>query len=216
MPAFFAALYSSTAPFITPWSVSPSAGWPKAAARSTRPSILQAPSSSEYSEWTCRWAQGEVLTGLLMVGAGPDGAGPVRGVLAAPCEDSDQALRAMQTGDEGAGLGDVSGDAHGPGRRQADEQRDEVLLGRVEGRLGLLDPVAKDDRATARRNRRDRAVGVVEGDDGPAPLGRRERRRGSGPPGAPPPRAARARPAARSLRRPRRPGRASAARAARA
>src|SRR4051812_25677869 len=149
MPAFFAALYSSTAPFITPWSVSPSAGWPKAAARSTRPSILQAPSSSEYSEWTCRWAQGEVLTGLLMVGAGPDGAGPVRGVLAAPCEDSDQALRAMQTGDEGAGLGDGSGDAHGPGRRPAHEPGDEGPLGGGGGRLGVLDPRAEGDRPPA-------------------------------------------------------------------
>src|SRR3954462_1009367 len=116
MPAFFAALYSSTAPFITPWSVSPSAGWPKAAARSTRPSILQAPSSSEYSEWTCRWAQGEVLTGLLMVGAGPDGAGPVRGVLAAPCEDSDEALRAVQPCDEGGRQSGVAGHADGPAR----------------------------------------------------------------------------------------------------
>src|ERR1700757_2203604 len=54
-----AALNSSTAPFITPWSVRPTAGWPNAAARSTRASILHAPSSSEYSEWTCRWAQGD-------------------------------------------------------------------------------------------------------------------------------------------------------------
>src|SRR3954453_18001950 len=154
-PSSLHALYISTAPFMTPWSVSPSAGWPKAAARSTRPSILQAPSSSEYSEWTCRWAQGEVLTGLLMVGAGPDVAGPVRGFLAAPCEDSDQTLRAMQPGDEGAGLGDVARDTDGPRRRQADEQRDEVLLGAVKGGLGLLDPVAEDDRATARRDRRD-------------------------------------------------------------
>ena len=33
MPCFLPALYSSTAPFITPWSVSPSAGWPKLRAR---------------------------------------------------------------------------------------------------------------------------------------------------------------------------------------
>src|SRR3954451_19584338 len=158
---------------MTPWSVSPSAGWPKAAARSTRPSILQAPSSSEYSEWTGRWAQGGVLTGLLMVGAGPDVAGPVPGFLAAPCEDSDQTLRAMQPGEERAGLGDVAGDTHGPRRRQADEQRDEVLLGAVEGCLGLLDPVAQDDRTAARRDRRDGAVGVVERDDTAPALGRR-------------------------------------------
>src|SRR5918992_6211184 len=57
MPCFLAALWSSTAPFITPWSVSPIAGWPKLAARWASFSILQAPSSSEYSEWTWRCAQ---------------------------------------------------------------------------------------------------------------------------------------------------------------
>src|SRR3954454_24666594 len=41
---------------MTPWSVSPMAGWPYAAARSASASILHAPSSSEYSEWTCRCA----------------------------------------------------------------------------------------------------------------------------------------------------------------
>src|SRR3954464_2313166 len=39
---------------MTPWSVSPSAGWSNSAARAASPSILQAPSSSEYSEWTWR------------------------------------------------------------------------------------------------------------------------------------------------------------------
>src|SRR5829696_8408974 len=47
---------------MTPWSVRPSAGWPKAAARAARPSMFAAPSSSEYSEWTCRCAQAWVLT----------------------------------------------------------------------------------------------------------------------------------------------------------
>ena len=63
IPCFLHALYSSTAPFITPWSVRPSAGWPNAAARAARASILHAPSSSEYSEWTWRWAQDEGVTG---------------------------------------------------------------------------------------------------------------------------------------------------------
>src|SRR5436189_2044416 len=54
IPCFWQALYSSIEPFITPWSVSPSAGWSNSAARAARPSILQAPSSSEYSEWTWR------------------------------------------------------------------------------------------------------------------------------------------------------------------
>ena len=62
MPCLRQALKSSTAPFITPWSVRPSAGWPNSAARAASWSILQAPSSSEYSEWTWRWAQPEVLT----------------------------------------------------------------------------------------------------------------------------------------------------------
>src|SRR3954453_14605160 len=64
MPCLAAALNSSTEPFITPWSVRPMAGWPSSAARAARASILQAPSSSEYSEWTCRWAQAGVLTDL--------------------------------------------------------------------------------------------------------------------------------------------------------
>src|ERR1700719_5111225 len=64
-PCLRHALYSSTAPFITPWSVRPSAGCSNCAARAARASILQAPSSSEYSECTCRWAQEELLTGPL-------------------------------------------------------------------------------------------------------------------------------------------------------
>jgi len=54
MPRASHAVCSSIEPFITPWSVSPSAGIPNSAARSTIGSILQAPSSSEYSLWTCR------------------------------------------------------------------------------------------------------------------------------------------------------------------
>src|SRR5918997_3337877 len=48
---------------MTPWSVRPSAGCPKAAARAASPSMDAAPSSNEYSEWTCRCAQAGVLTG---------------------------------------------------------------------------------------------------------------------------------------------------------
>src|SRR4051794_12884480 len=66
---------------MTPWSVSPSAGWPNSAARAARASILHAPSSSEYSEWTCRWAHAEVLTDLERIGGAPDGAGPLPRVL---------------------------------------------------------------------------------------------------------------------------------------
>ncbi len=38
-----------------PWSVMPSAGWPSAAAAATSSSTRAAPSSIEYSVWTCRW-----------------------------------------------------------------------------------------------------------------------------------------------------------------
>src|SRR4051794_1132799 len=48
---------------MTPWSVSPSAGCRNSAARAASLSILHAPSSSEYSEWTWRWAQAGVVTG---------------------------------------------------------------------------------------------------------------------------------------------------------
>src|SRR3954452_21187073 len=51
------------APFITPWSVSPRAGWPISAARAAIASILQAPSSSEYSLWAWRWTADGLLTG---------------------------------------------------------------------------------------------------------------------------------------------------------
>ena len=39
---------------MTPWSVSPSAGISSSAARAAMRLILQAPSSSEYSLWTCK------------------------------------------------------------------------------------------------------------------------------------------------------------------
>src|SRR3954451_14912635 len=48
---------------MTPWSVRPRAGMPSSAARSAIASILQAPSSSEYSLWACRWTAVGVLTG---------------------------------------------------------------------------------------------------------------------------------------------------------
>src|SRR5919198_2776121 len=72
MPCFLAALYSSIEPFMTPWSVRPSAGWPNSAARAARASILHAPSSSEYSEWTCRCAQAGPAIGNPILGAGSD------------------------------------------------------------------------------------------------------------------------------------------------
>src|SRR5215203_702907 len=47
---------------MTPWSVRPRAGWPSSAARAAIASILQAPSSSEYSLWAWRWTAEGVLT----------------------------------------------------------------------------------------------------------------------------------------------------------
>src|SRR5688572_28424248 len=61
---------------MTPWSVSPSAGWSNAAARSARASIRQAPSRTEYSEWTWRCANDGWDTGRLTIRLGSD---PKRG-----------------------------------------------------------------------------------------------------------------------------------------
>src|SRR5918999_1932296 len=73
IPCFLQALKCSTAPFITPWSVRPSAGCPSEAARSASASIGQAPSRTEYSEWTWRWAK---LIRVPSIRPRPDGFGP--------------------------------------------------------------------------------------------------------------------------------------------
>src|SRR4051812_6928437 len=77
MPCLRAAWKCSIAPFMTPWSVSPSAGCPNSAARAASPSILQAPSSSEYSEWTCRWTAGAISR--VSMGSRSDGVVPAGG-----------------------------------------------------------------------------------------------------------------------------------------
>src|SRR3954452_14385712 len=102
-PLALQALYSSTEPFMTPWSVRPRAGWPRAAARSASALMFAAPSSNEYSEWTCRCAQAGVLTGPPKIGARSDGAA----ALPAPSgECRSQPLGAvqpaLQEGDHGA------------------------------------------------------------------------------------------------------------------
>src|ERR1044072_8424338 len=64
---------------MTPWSVRPMAGWSKAAARSASLPMLHAPSSSEYSEWTCRCATVGELIGVETIGVAADatrGSGP--------------------------------------------------------------------------------------------------------------------------------------------
>src|SRR4051794_36949403 len=57
---------------MTPWSVRPMAGWSNAAARSASLSMLQAPSSSEYSEWTWRCATVGELIGEGTIGVASD------------------------------------------------------------------------------------------------------------------------------------------------
>src|SRR3954451_2638161 len=117
---------------MTPWSVSPSAGWPSAAARSASALIFAAPSSSEYSEWTCRCAQAGVLTGPPKIGARSDGAAALPAVSG---ECRSQPLRAvqpaLQEGDRGAVPAD---DGPVPGRsRLAAEKVAERLAGHRHG-----------------------------------------------------------------------------------
>src|SRR6185295_4019714 len=45
------------APYMTPWSVIPSAGISSSAARATKAGMRLAPSSSEYSVWLWRWTK---------------------------------------------------------------------------------------------------------------------------------------------------------------
>src|SRR5215216_3029840 len=76
---------------MTPWSVRPRAGWSKLAARSARASMRHAPSSTEYSEWTWRWANDAGGTGTRNIGPRPDGA---EGAAAARSRD----LRVFRAG----------------------------------------------------------------------------------------------------------------------
>src|SRR5437773_1139805 len=50
-----AALYIGSAPYMFPWSVMPTAGWPSAATAATTSPTREAPSSIEYSVCRCRW-----------------------------------------------------------------------------------------------------------------------------------------------------------------
>src|SRR3954468_9000644 len=65
MPAAFAASYIASAPYMLPWSVIPIAGWPSAAAAATTSPMRDAPSSIEYSVWTCRWTNDRAITPAL-------------------------------------------------------------------------------------------------------------------------------------------------------
>src|SRR3954447_740689 len=163
---------------MTPWSVSPSAGWPSAAARSASALIFAAPSSSEYSEWTCRCAQAGVLTGPPKIGARSDGVA----ALAAPSgECRSQALGAiqpaLQEGDRGPVAAD-DGAMAGRGRLAPEEVAERLGRhgdGRVRATLGrgVADPqaAAVADRQVPRLRRVARDLlgdgeGVVAGPGG--------------------------------------------------
>src|SRR6476661_3924805 len=62
-PAFLAASWNIQAPYMQPWSVSAIAGCSSSTARLTRSPMRLAPSSSEYSEWQCRWTNDIVAPG---------------------------------------------------------------------------------------------------------------------------------------------------------
>src|SRR3954452_10174176 len=96
------------------------AGWPNSAARSTRPWILQAPSSSEYSEWTWRWTAGlDGMKGDTRGGWGRlDGAG---GPVSAACGFPPGVASGDEHGDRRAGPRTLRTEATAPrpGRRGA-------------------------------------------------------------------------------------------------
>src|SRR4051812_37229730 len=149
---------------MTPWSVRPSAGWPSAAARAASALMFAAPSSSEYSEWTCRCAQAGVLTGPPKIGARSDGAA----ALAAPSGGCvSQGPRAVQPappeGDRGAGAAD---DGPVPGRRRLATQQVSERLGRHRHRRigATLGRSAADLHAAAVADRHVPRLGPVGGD----------------------------------------------------
>src|SRR3954468_16556170 len=101
--------------------------------------MLAAPSSNEYSEWTCRCAQAWVLTGWSRLGAPPDGAGGSRRTLRGVVRSSRQGAvdpRLQQR--DGLAIA-----AHGravPGRGGlATEQVAIALGGHRHGGVGALD-----------------------------------------------------------------------------
>src|SRR2546423_1285485 len=130
---------------MTPWSVRPRAGCSKAAARSARASILQAPSSSEYSEWTCRWAQAGVLTAAAILGVRSDGAaGAVLVRFGVSGDPGGPGPGSVQRGARAAARGGAAGPPAGAagderGERAGRAGHAEVGVGRRRGpgRLGL-------------------------------------------------------------------------------
>src|SRR3712207_6043919 len=75
---------------MTPWSVRPSAGWSSAAALCASASIRQAPSSTEYSECTCRWT---AVIRRSSLGSGDDGSDRRRAADPGPCGYKSPVLR---------------------------------------------------------------------------------------------------------------------------
>src|SRR4051794_41002200 len=80
-PALRAASYMGSAPYMLPWSVIPTAGWPSAAAAATTSPIRDAPSSIEYSVCRCRCTnESPTLTP-------PTSPGPVDAPVDAPVDE---------------------------------------------------------------------------------------------------------------------------------
>src|SRR4051794_21375289 len=161
---------------MTPWSVRPRAGWPKAAARAASASTLHAPSRSEYSEWTCRWAQAGLLTALAMLGARSDG---VEGALCGGCgvsvalADALQAVRPAQELSEERGV-PAHRRALARRRGQPCQQREQRATGDEDGgvrpvaRRRVVDDADRravgDDDAVDRRGRRRLLDADVDGE----------------------------------------------------
>src|SRR5689334_7978625 len=70
MPASRAALYMGSAPYMFPWSVMPTAGWPSESAAATTSPIRDAPSSIEYSVCRCRWTNESCFMSSLQASSG--------------------------------------------------------------------------------------------------------------------------------------------------
>ena len=100
---------------MTPWSVSPSAGISSSAARAAMRLILHAPSSSEYSLWTCRWTTDPLTKGSFQSAQMPphrvsafrclDGGRSSTSRLAGPCRRASvlswRSMEALVTGGAG-------------------------------------------------------------------------------------------------------------------
>src|SRR3954451_2967125 len=115
---------------MTPWSVSPRAGWSSSAARAAIASILQAPSSSEYSLWAWRCTAEALLMGPSIMPIRADGTGAFRDASARFATASELA--------EQDGAEDAGDDAHSHAAEADDDgplQRVKTLMNRVDAAI---------------------------------------------------------------------------------